>query len=195
MSPSHTSGVGEPIGARSGSAVEGSCEWWQLSSEANQIQFVFLLSKFVSDDFANPMILERYFRRQQLFASTVMWDVSFYEILMWDVYSHESLRGARCIYEKFSYHEQNFEVHLWECRPSRKFEMHLREYLPSRNCHKNLNLLRNSVNQSKKILYSLGVLSAGERYEFWFHANLWGYLDDAASPPFPPSPTRSKCQL
>ena len=106
-----------------------------------------------------------------------------------------SLRGARCIYEKFSYHEQNFEVHLWECRPSRKFEMHLREYLPSRNCHKNLNLLRNSVNQSKKILYSLGVLSAGERYEFWFHANLWGYLDDAASPPFPPSPTRSKCQL
>jgi hypothetical protein len=113
MSPSHTSGVGEPIGARSGAAVEGSCEWWQLSSEANQIQFVFLLSKFVSDDFANPMILERYFRRQQLFASTVMWDVSFYEILMWDVYSHESLRGARCIYEKFSYHEQNFDVHLW----------------------------------------------------------------------------------
>ena len=56
--------------------------------------------------------------------------------------------------------------------PSRKFEMHLREYLPSRNGHKNLNLLRNSVIQSKKILYSLGILSAGERYEFWFHANL-----------------------
>ena len=163
MSPSHTSGVGEPIGARSGAAVEAVVSDGNNRRRQNKFNLSFSFPNswvtispirwFWSDIFADSSCLRQ--RSCESFLFPKVWEVQ--DAFMRN--SHITSKILRCIYENVSPHE--------------KFEMHLWEYLLSRNCHEKF--------EDSSLFWGFSLWESAMNYG---SCHLWGYLDDAASPPF-----------